>query len=249
MPVPDEDLEGIVRLALECRRRVKEQQKKCLKSEFRNTHFSYTIGESGIEQFVSTPELHSEDQIDADPLPPGQVWAVSPGSAEAGPSLYRVEVTVGPGSGIKILNHPVPPAFRESVRYAEQNLYARAKELVGDRDPRGHEFSIQLRAMDNDKTGAGISLPVMVALSSGLLERSLRGGLILLGAINLGGSIDSLNNAVTAIELALEKGAETVLMPVSARKQLFDLSDDMATKINIQFYSDAQDALIKAMVE
>ena len=67
--------------------------------------------------------------------------------------------------------------------------------------------------------------------------------------IVLGGSIDALNNAVTAIELAVEKGAETVLMPVSARKQLFDLSDDMATKINIQFYSDAQDALVKAMVE
>jgi ATP-dependent Lon protease len=103
--------------------------------------------------------------------------------------------------------------------------------------------------MDNDKSGEGISLPVVVALCSGLLERSLRGGLILVGAINLGGSIDSLRNAVVTIELAIEKGAETVLMPVSARKQLFELSDDMATKVNIQFYSDAQDALIKTMVE
>lgn len=122
-----------------------------------------------------------------------------------------------------------PPAFRESVRYAEQNLYTRARTLVGDRDPRGHEFAIQLRAMDNDKSGAGISLPAMIALCSGLLERSLRGGLIIVGAINLGGSIDMINNAVTTIELAVEKGAETVLMPVSVRKQLFDLSDDMAT--------------------
>src|SRR5213080_1695499 len=39
--VPAEDLEWIVRLALESRRRVKEQQKRCFKSEFRNTHFSY----------------------------------------------------------------------------------------------------------------------------------------------------------------------------------------------------------------
>lgn len=100
---------------------------------------------------------------------------------------------------------------------------------MGDRDPRGHEFAIQLRAMDNDKSGAGISLPAMIALCSGLLERSLRGGLIIVGAINLGGSIDMINNAVTTIELAVEKGAETVLMPVSVRKQLFDLSDDMAT--------------------
>ncbi len=84
MPVPDEDLEWIVRLALESRRRVKEQQKRCFKSEFRNTHFSYTLGLEGVEQFVSTPELHSDEAIETDPLPPGQVWAASMGTPEAG---------------------------------------------------------------------------------------------------------------------------------------------------------------------
>ena len=74
MDVPDEDLEELVRLALEVRRRVKEQQKRVFKSEFRNTHFSYAMGEDGIERFVSTPELGSDDAIDLDPLPPGQVW-------------------------------------------------------------------------------------------------------------------------------------------------------------------------------
>ncbi len=43
-PVSDEDLEWIVRLALDARRRVKEQQKRVFKSEFRNTHFSYMLG-------------------------------------------------------------------------------------------------------------------------------------------------------------------------------------------------------------
>ena len=94
MPVPDEDLEWIVRLALESRRRVKEQQKRCFKSEFRNTHFSYTLGADGVEQFVSTPELHSDEAIETDPLPPGQVWAVSMGSPEAGagPVSHRGDV-------------------------------------------------------------------------------------------------------------------------------------------------------------
>ncbi len=90
MPVPNEDLEWMVRLALESRRRVKEQQKRVFKAEFRNTHFSYTMGADGVEQFVSTPELHSDEAIDSDPLPPGQVWAVSPGSPAAGPGLYRI---------------------------------------------------------------------------------------------------------------------------------------------------------------
>ena len=58
------------------------------------------------------------------------------------PGLCRIEVNEGPGSGLRVLNKPTPPAFQESVRYAQQNLYARAVQLVGDRDPRAHEFSV-----------------------------------------------------------------------------------------------------------
>jgi len=247
--IPDDELEPLIRLALEARRRVKEQQKRCLKSEFRNTHFSYTMGIDGVEQFVSTPELHSDDAIDGDPLPPGQVWAISPGSQEAGPSLYRIEVTVGPGSGVKILNTPAPAGFRESVKFSEQNLYAQSKVLVGDRDPRGHEFSIQMRAMDNDRTGTGLGLPVVVALAGALLERSTKGGLIVVGSLNLGGSVEMIQNAVSIAEVAVEKQASTLLMPVSARRQLNDLPDDLWTKINIEFYSDVADVFFKSVME
>ncbi|HUU95728.1 MAG TPA: protease Lon-related BREX system protein BrxL [Phycisphaerae bacterium] len=249
MPIPDEELESVVRIALESRRRVKEQQKRCLKTEFRNTHFSYFMGVDGVEQFVSTPELHSDEAIEADPLPPGQVWAVTPGGQDAAPSLYRIEATCGPGSGVKILNAPVPPAFRESVRYGEQNLYAQAKHLVGDRDPRAHEFSIQMRAMDNDRSGIGLGLPVLIALCGSLIERSTKGGLIIVGALNLGGSVEMIPNPVAVAELAVEKGAGQLLMPISSRRQLFDLPDEMATKINIEFYADASDAFLKAILE
>jgi ATP-dependent Lon protease len=249
MPLPDEELEAIVRVALESRRRIKEQQKRCLKTEFRNTHFSYFMGIEGVEQFVSTPELHSDETIDADPLPPGQVWAISPGGQDAAPALYRIEATAGPGSGVKILNAPIPPAFRESVRYGEQNLYTQAQELVGDRDPRSHEFSVQLRAMDNDRSGQGLGLPVLIALCGGLIERSVRGGLILVGALNLGGSIELIPNPVAVAELAIEKGAAHLLMPISSRRQLFELPDEMATRINIEFYADASDAFTKAIVD
>jgi ATP-dependent Lon protease len=248
MEIPDEDLEWIVRLALESRRRVKEQQKRCLKSEFRNTHFSYTMGVEGFEQFVSTPELHSDEAIDGDPLPPGQVWAVSPGG-EGGPGLCRIEVTVGPGGGVKILNQPAPPAFRESVKMGEQNLYTRAKALVGDRDPRSHEFSVQLRAMDADKSGAGVGLPVLIALVSSLLERNTRGGTIIVGSLNLGGSVETIPNPVAIAELAVDKQATTLLMPVSVRRALNELPDDIWTKLNIEFYADAADAVFKSLVE
>ena len=150
----DEDIEWAVRLALESRRRVKEQQKRIGAAEFRNTHFSYTLGEDGVEQFVATPEIQSEDSIGVDPLPPGQVWGISPGGQDENPGLYRIEVNVNPGSGVKVLNKPCPPPFQESIKFAEQNLLARAKELVGDRDPRHHEFMVQLRAFDAAKSGA-----------------------------------------------------------------------------------------------
>ena len=249
MPVPDEDLEWIVRLALESRRRVKEQQKRCLMSEFRNTHFSFTMGVDGVEQFVATPELHSDEAIDSDPLPPGQVWAVGQGSGEAGAGLCRIEVTVGPGTGTRILNHPQPPAFRESVKVGEQNLYTRAKELVGNRDPRGHQYSIQLRPFDADKSGAGLGLPLLVSLVGGLLERSTRGGTILVGPLNLGGSVELIQNPVEIAELAVDRQASTLLMPVSARRALNDLPDELWTKINIEFYSDPADGVFKSLLE
>ncbi|MFO7760212.1 MAG: magnesium chelatase domain-containing protein, partial [Desulfobia sp.] len=149
----------------------------------------------------------------------------------------------------KILNKPVPQAFKESLGYAEQNLYAQQHSLVGDKDPRHHEFAVQLRAFDTAKSGSKLGVAAIIALCTALLKKSVRGGLIICGELNLGGSIEPVHNVVTIAEIAVEKGATALLVPVSSRKQLFDLSDDMATKIDIQFYSDARDALFKAMVE
>lgn len=247
--IPDEDLEWAVRIALEARRRVKEQQKRIGAAEFRNTHFSYVFGSDGVEKFISTPELQSEGGIGSDPLEPGQVWTISPGGMDDHPGLYRIEVNCGTGSGVKILNKPVPPAFRESVGYAEQNLYAQADRLVGDKDPRQHEFTLQLRAFDASKTGTKLGAAAVVALCTALLKKSTRGGLIVVGEINLGGSIEPVHSAVTIAEIAVEKGATALLIPVTCRRQLLDLSDEMATKVDIQFYSDARDALLKAIQE
>ncbi len=245
--IPDEDVEWAIRIAMESRRRVKEQQKRIGSAEFRNTAFSYVLGVDGVEKFVSTPELQSENSIGGDPLEPGQVWTISPDGIDEHPGLYRIEVNEGPGSGVKILNKPVPPAFRESVSYAEQNLYARSIQLVGDKDPRNHEFAVQLRAFDTSKSGAKLGVATLIALCTSLLKRNVRGGLVIVGEIALGGSIEPLSNPVSIAEIAVEKGATSILMPVSCRRQLMDLPDDMATKIAIQFYSDARDSLVKAI--
>jgi ATP-dependent Lon protease len=245
--VPDEDLEWAVRLGLEMRRRVKEQQKRIGSAEFRNTQFSYVMGLDGVEKFVATPELQSEDSIGSDPLPAGQVWAISPGGQDEANGLFRIEVTENPGSGVRILNQSPPAPFRESVKIAEQNLYARSNELVGDRNPREHEFAVQIRSFDAAKSGSQVGVSVLVALCSALLGKPLKGGLIIVGGINLGGSIEPVHNPVDVVEVALEKGATTVMMPVSCRRLLVDLSDDVATKIQTLFYADAPDVLRKAL--
>jgi ATP-dependent Lon protease len=249
MPIPDDEVEWAVRLALECRRRVKEQQKRIGSAEFRNTHFSYTLGEEGVEQFVATPELQSEDAIGSDPLPPGQVWAISPGGMDENVGLYRIDVNIGPGSGVKIINVPPPGPFRESVKYAEGNLLTRARELVGDRDPRQHEFTVQLRAFDPSRSGSFLGMPALLAICGALLGKSLKGGLVTVGGLNLGGALDPVYNAVSVAELALEQGAATLLIPISARRQLNELSDDMAMKLSILYYADAREALLKALAE
>jgi ATP-dependent Lon protease len=249
-PISDELLEWAIKIALEYRRRVKEQQKRVGSAEFRNTHFSYRIGDNGVETFVTTPELHNENTIGEDPMPPGQVWTMNMGVSQEEPTgLYKIEINMGHGSGVKILSRPVPAAFQESVRFAEQNWYSKAKELVGDRDPRYHEFSVQLRAFDASKSGTGMGVAVLIGLCSSILEKNTKGGLIIVGQLNLGGSLDIIYNAVNLAELAVEKGATTLLIPLNARKQLNDLSDDMITKINIQYYSDLKDCLIKSLLE
>jgi ATP-dependent Lon protease len=249
VPVSDEVLEWALRLALECRRRVKEQQKRIGSAEFRKTQFSYSLGDDGVEKFVATPELCSENSIGSDPLPPGQIWIVSAGGGGENPGLYQVDITEGPGSGVKILNQPAPQPFRESVRCAEQNLYARARELVGDREPRQHEFSIQLRAFDSAKSGSAVGVGVLLALCSSLLQKNIKSGLVIAGGLNLGGSLEPIFNPVSVVEVAVEKGAGSILMPISSRRQLNDLPDDVAAKITILYYLDARDAFLKALVD
>ena len=243
--ISDEEIEWAVHLAMEARRRVKEQQKRIGIAEFRNTKFSYTMSDEGIEKYVLTPELHSENSISSDPLEPGQVWTLSPEGEHTG--LFRIETKAGPGSGIKILNKPIPPAFNESMGYAEQNLYANSDSLVGDKDPRKHEFTVQLRAFDTVKSGAKLGMASLIALCSALIFQSLKGGLVIVGELTLGGSLESIHNPVALVEFAVEKGASIILVPVSCRRQLIDLSDEMATKIDIQYYKDSSDLFIKAL--
>ncbi len=249
MEISDEILEWAVRIALECRRRVKEQQKRIGSAEFRNTMFSYRLGLDGIEQYVSTPELHSENEIGQDPLPPGQVWAIGPGDENEGSGLYKIEVTVTPGSSIRLINVKAPSGLREGLRAAEQVLYTQAKSLIGDRDPKGSEFSVQVRALTAVKGASSLGMPILLALCSAALGRSLKGGVVIAGGMSVGGTVEPIYNALDMAELAAENGAAAILLPVSSRRQLNDMSDELASRLMIIYYKDPRDALFKVLGE
>ena len=121
-PVPDEDLEWAVRLALECRRRVKEQQKRIGAAEFRNTQFSYTLGPGRRREVRRHARAAERGPASAAiRCRPGRSGRSAPAGRTRAPGLYRIEVTEGPGSGVRILNRPAPGRVRRErqVRRAE----------------------------------------------------------------------------------------------------------------------------------
>lgn len=249
IPISDEDLEWAVRISLECRRRVKEQQKRIGSAEFRNTLFSYRIGVDGIEQYVSTPELHSENTISPEPLPPGQIWAIGPGEENEGNGLYKIEVTATPGSSIRLINVKAPSGLRESMRAAEQVLYTQSKGLLGDHDPKSNEFSVQIRALSPISGASSLGVPILLSICSSALRKSLKGGFVVVGGMSVGGTLEPVYNALDMAELAAEKGASAIVLPVSSRKQMNEMSDDLAARLTVIYYTDPRDALLKVLGE
>ena len=150
---------------------------------------------------------------------------------------------------MRILNRPAPQAFSESVKYAEANLYARSAELVGDRNPREHEFSVQLRAYDASKAGQSLGVAALLAMCSTLINRSLRGGLVVVGGLNLGGSMDLLHNAIDVVELAVEKGASHRLDAGDGPEATLRSLRRYGHKVNVLFYGDVREAFVKAIAD
>jgi DNA-binding MarR family transcriptional regulator len=193
----------------------------------------------------SPDEMPPERRIGIARLPPGQCWTA--GTTPAGTTaVARVEVAQARGHGIRLLNESPSAALRAGVKAAKGYLHMHAADLVGTRNPRGRELTIQVHPLNGRKVAGSFGLGLLLALCSSVLNKQLRGGLVIVGEL-AGNSIKSVEQPTELIDAAVREGARAVLMPVSCRRALADVSDEIATTIEMLFYASVPEALSKAV--
>jgi ATP-dependent Lon protease len=115
--VSREDLAELVEMAIEGRRRVKEQLKKMGSFEYHQTSFSYLDRETLEERFVGVPEQGGRDAISPDPLAPGSVYTAAVDD-QGKVGLYHLEVGCVPGTGKLRIAGGVDGPMKESLQRA-----------------------------------------------------------------------------------------------------------------------------------
>jgi MarR family transcriptional regulator, organic hydroperoxide resistance regulator len=190
----------------------------------------------------------AERRIGIMALPAGRAWAAGAIGPAGTTTISRIEVVEARGHGIHLANEAPSAALRACVKSAKDYLYLHASELVGSRNPKSHELTVEVHPLEGSKVGGSFGVGLLLALCSSLLKKQLRGGLIIAGEL-AGDAVKTLQEPADFVETAVREGARAILMPVSCRRALVDVSDEIATKIEMVFYADVPDALAKALQE
>jgi ATP-dependent Lon protease len=240
------ELQEYLELALEGRRRVKEQLKKRGSFEFYRTSFSYIDEEDGVERTVGVPEQGGAGAIPADPQPPGIVYTVA-ADTESHVGLFRLEVTLTPGTG-KVrtpsgLDASLKESLNRAVAYlqnvktrlgidallAQKDIYAEAVDLSG-----GHV-----------ECACGVAF--YVAIISALQSRRLQGGTIIVGDLTIQGNIRGVLSLMEPLTIGLDNGALRALIPLANKAQFVTLPEEVVEKIDLVFYGDVERAVEKGL--
>lgn len=112
-----EEVAELVDLALEGRRRVKEQLKKMSSFEYYKTSFSYMDNETREERFVGVPEEGGRDLIATDSLAPGSAYTASV-DTQGKVGLYRLEVGCSSGAGKLKISGGIASAMKDPIQRA-----------------------------------------------------------------------------------------------------------------------------------
>ena len=240
------ELEEILRLAIEGRRRVKEQLKKMGAFEDYHTSFSYADTESGQEQFVGVPEQGGRNLVSAEPLPPGTVYAASV-SSDGTVGLYRLEVSLSNGTGKLKLAGGVSGTMKESIQRAFGYLGANKSPLGVAREVDTSDFHVESIDLIGNKVEAEVGVAFVIACYSILRKAPPLPGLLVLGDMSIQGNIKPVRSLVEPLRVAMDNGAKKVLIPIENKRNFFDVSADILENVDPIFFGDVKTAAMKAL--
>jgi len=244
--VDKDELRELLELAMEGRRRVKEQLKKLGSFEFFQTSFSYIDKETGDEQYVGVPEEGGRNAISSDPLEPGSVYAASvDGEGKVG--LYRLEVGCSAGTGKLKLAGGISGAMKESIQRAFGYLQANKVKLGVARDFDMTDFHVQAVDLLQNRVSCEVGMGLVVAIYSGLRKLPVQPALVVMGDISIQGHIKGLWTLAEPCQLAMENGARRALIPMDNRRRFLEVSGDVAERLDPIFYGDPQTGALKAL--
>lgn len=244
-----DDLEEILELSLELRRRVKEQMKKLSFIEFGRVDFSYIDGTTNQEHYVGVPEQRSSTLIPEGRSNPGIVYAVAPSlSFYQTIGVYRLESRMIDGSGkFERTGLGTYKNFKEATGTAFNYLKANVKNISSSISTTKKDYIIDYDDLREVGMTEHLALPTLVALCSIALGRSVQESLAVLGDITIGGTLVKVDNLADVLQVCLDSGAKRVLLPITSAADLGNIPPELMGHFNVIFYSSAEEAVFKAL--
>lgn len=241
-----EELAEIVELALEGRRRVKEQLKKLGSFEYHQTSFSYIDNETREEKFVGVPEQGGRDMISSDPLAPGSVYTASVDD-QGKVGLYRLEVGCSPGTGKLRIAGGIDGIMKESVQRAFAYLSAKKVRMGISQQIDTTDFHVEAIDLLSNHVPCEAGVAFIVAVYSAIKKQSVLAGLVILGDLSIQGNIKSLRSLIEPLQVSMDNGARRALIPLENKRNFLEVSGDIIERVDPIFFSDPMIAAMKAL--
>lgn len=242
-----EQLEEILQISLEMRRRVKEQLKKLGGMEFYDVNFSYIDNETFEEHYVSVPEQGGGKLIPEGMCNPGQVYTVSQGKSGM-IGVFRLESQMLSGNGkFDRTGLGSDRDAKEAADTAFKYLKANGSRISGTISTTMKDYIINYQDLQGIGMTSKLALPTLIALCSIALGKPTVSTLAVLGEISISGTMIKVDDLANILQVCLDSGAKKILLPITSAGDLGSVPAELMGSFNIIFYSSAEDAVFKAL--
>ena len=242
-----DDLEEIVKISLEMRRRVKEQLKKLGGMEFYDVNFSYIDNETFEEKYVAVPEQGGGKLIPDGICNPGQVYTVSRGKSGM-IGLFRLESQMLPGNGkFERTGLGADRDAKEATNTAFNFLKANSNRISGSISTTTKDYIINYQDLQGIGITGKLALPTLISLCSIALGRSTLANLVVIGDISISGTLIKADELANVLQVCLDSGAKKVLLPSMSFVDFATVPADLMSAFQLIPYTSAEDAVYKAL--